>query len=930
MLMNSWWVFAGVLLTFILGKQILLYLLVFNRMRGFRLKASSFSVIPIEETPPAAASVFGAADVELESLGFRFDHAAIHVPPQGEAYRMPVWIYVHEAAFVYATVFKIQLQSGALIPRCAFETFLEDGREVETSDSAIGDATENHLLKPIRDVSVEVQLQAHLEFVREKGKPCLFSSPEALHAEGSRIWHEATQLKVNRGQLIRVGEDGFAYSWKESVNRTISTLAKVRQLNNSKSLKATAEKIASSSAAPGVNEEIEQYRQTVKASEMSPVGSATKLLLLVVSMGLFCLAFRLSFSWKSVLILLGVLTFHEGGHLLGMRIFGYKNLQMLYLPFLGAVAIGGKREYVAPWKELIVLFLGPLPGFFLGVAVLAMPFFQKIPIGHELGLMLVGLNIFNLVPIHPLDGGQIWDILLFRRSPIARAIFLGLCAAALFAAGCFGVFGKAFMVFGGLLLMQFPAQMRQAKLVSALRKQFGPSLSGQTEETILASVFEFLSNQPKKLALPAKINFTRGILAQTKSDPAGFGAFLFGLAAYTSPLWVFVLGLIFLNLHRSSVGNSELTTARNSGLLVMPVEKAGTGEVDAGPILLEIGKLLDETDVDLKFSAMRRHISKPNVNPEDLRKELGDPDVAGFLVLARQAANANYIKADFKSGKRGTSMIEITQWLVLAAQCAAITGDEKNAWADLETTLRSVRMKTLGEDRFRMSAQLALTTGLQGLQKVMVRISPPADEIGRLRELLGTPNLGHQILEEKLASRIQTVAGVPFNRVSEKSPRYFLLNLLMPSWRPDPTEALAQVREIKERLKFADADSHASAEALFGRLKSDRPYGGLFGPMLEQLTLAKTALALEEYRIAHGALPEDLTGLDSLSDREREMIRWDRQASCLKAKLPMDRLATAPNAHRLQPRSDEGDDDGGEASESSDGPYTWKVRTAFK
>src|SRR5205814_2028360 len=139
-------------------------------------------------------------------------------------------------------------------------------------------------------------------------------------------------------------------------------------------------------------DEIEQYRQIIKASEISPLGGLTKLILLVVSMVLLCLGFRLSFSWQTVLILLGVLTFHEGG--------------------------------------------------------------------------------------------QIWDILLFRRTPMARAIFLGLCAALLFGAGLFGVFGKAFIAFGAVLLMQFPAQIRQAKLVKALRRQYGSSLSSQSEETI--------------------------------------------------------------------------------------------------------------------------------------------------------------------------------------------------------------------------------------------------------------------------------------------------------------------------------------------------------------------------------------------------------------------------------------------------------------
>src|SRR5690606_2662891 len=101
-----------------------------------------------------------------------------------------------------------------------------------------------------------------------------------------------------------------------------------------------------------------------------------------------------------------VLSFHEAGHLLGMRIFGYRSLSMLFIPFLGAVAIGNKGN-AKPWQEIVVLLLGPLPGLCVAAALVGVGWFEQTGWRYELVLMLVALNVFNLLPIYPLDGGQL-------------------------------------------------------------------------------------------------------------------------------------------------------------------------------------------------------------------------------------------------------------------------------------------------------------------------------------------------------------------------------------------------------------------------------------------------------------------------------------------------------------------------------------------
>ena len=376
-------------------------------------------------------SVFQSVEPELEAIGYQFEQAFYGVPREGAAYRTPAWCYFNRETRVRVAIRRLQLATGG-VPRLWFETHFADGCMAATGAHVEPEgATEQQFLNKIPELPVAAQYQSHLDFVQSRaaGRSPVWISMDERAAKRARQWEEATRAQTARGQVFQTADGSFAYTLREAARRTFSALAKLKKLNTNKVTQAAARKIsATADASSALENEVEYYRQISKHSSGLFVSGVTKTIMLVVSMVLFVLAFRLSFSWQTVLILLGVLTFHEGGHLLGMRLFGYQNLQMLYLPFLGAVAIAGKRDYVAPWKELVVLFLGPLPGFVTGLLILTTPFFAQLPLRHETGLMLLSLNLFNLLPIYPLDGGQIWDILLFRRMPFARVAFLGLSA----------------------------------------------------------------------------------------------------------------------------------------------------------------------------------------------------------------------------------------------------------------------------------------------------------------------------------------------------------------------------------------------------------------------------------------------------------------------------------------------------------------------
>ncbi|MBI3900754.1 MAG: M50 family metallopeptidase, partial [Chlamydiia bacterium] len=144
-------------------------------------------------------------------------------------------------------------------------------------------------------------------------------------------------------------------------------------------------------------------------------------------------------------IILVSVVVHELGHALTAVLFRQKAKIQL-------VALGGLTAYDGPklrfWQQFFIAFNGPLFGFFLFLAatfLLASHWIQS-PVLISIIRVVQVANLFwtvvNLLPILPLDGGQILRIILeasFGVKGFKASLLIGAILATLFALACFVV-----------------------------------------------------------------------------------------------------------------------------------------------------------------------------------------------------------------------------------------------------------------------------------------------------------------------------------------------------------------------------------------------------------------------------------------------------------------------------------------------------------
>lgn len=123
---------------------------------------------------------------------------------------------------------------------------------------------------------------------------------------------------------------------------------------------------------------------------------------MLVSVG----AYAFLFPWQFAVGFVILIFIHEMGHVVAAKRKGLPVTAPTFIPFMGAL-IMLKRNPQDAETEAYVAFGGPLLGTVGALIAYALGYYTENPFFYGLAWIGFAINLFNLVPIHPLDGGRI-------------------------------------------------------------------------------------------------------------------------------------------------------------------------------------------------------------------------------------------------------------------------------------------------------------------------------------------------------------------------------------------------------------------------------------------------------------------------------------------------------------------------------------------
>ena len=233
------------------------------------------------------------------------------------------------------------------------------------------------------------------------------------------------------------------------------------------------QKVASGFTEASVQPVVENHQQTTKNQHwLGLFGLGFKLFksakaVKVLLAGGALAGWSIIFSWQFAVVLIAAIMFHEAGHVWAMKRLGMKTKGVYLIPFVGGVAIGDKAK--THWQQVFIAMMGPCFGLLMAVAF----YLAYLLTGsHYVGLLAsvsALLNIFNLLPVMPLDGGQVVKSIAFSgRSRWPYLLLLSLSAAFFALSIQLGLSLLAFFIVLGVIDLIFSRQELKTDTVVAM------------------------------------------------------------------------------------------------------------------------------------------------------------------------------------------------------------------------------------------------------------------------------------------------------------------------------------------------------------------------------------------------------------------------------------------------------------------------------
>jgi Zn-dependent protease len=400
-------------------------------------------VIRAEDLPAPVAEALAVARAEMTANGFQsiafLGQAGCLYPSEAGTE-----IYWHTRGLAIATV---TFSRSATMARTvvSISTGTQEGKILSTTNRADFNLPPRHVGKEIWKGSATVVWKAH---------------QARLPADGRGMW-----LILRPGEAVNIQEEYERETWDWLIKRRVMVECTPEEVARAQRRLEMALGAGGEGHGPNASVMLEMAhileRKQTRQEKMWAFG---------VTLGLFLLVGFVWWEPKMLWMLAVALIIHELGHYVTMRLFGYRNLRMIFVP-LGGAAVIGQNFNVPGWKKAIVSLMGPLPGilFAAGCAVWAVARGPNT-IRDEAAILVLVLNGLNLLPVFPLDGGAYLNAILFCRNAKLEAVFKALAIGVLAIAA---ITFRDFLL-GGLayfLLLGLMRSFRLARLTEQLRTE---------------------------------------------------------------------------------------------------------------------------------------------------------------------------------------------------------------------------------------------------------------------------------------------------------------------------------------------------------------------------------------------------------------------------------------------------------------------------
>jgi len=124
------------------------------------------------------------------------------------------------------------------------------------------------------------------------------------------------------------------------------------------------------------------------------------------SMLIMAWVYSIALGWPFAVGFVVTILVHEMGHVLAAKMYRVPVSAPMFIPFMGAL-IMKKTPAPTMFAEAVIAIAGPIAGGFAGLVCWAVYMSTQSPLWLGLAHVAFLMNLFNLCPVFPMDGGRV-------------------------------------------------------------------------------------------------------------------------------------------------------------------------------------------------------------------------------------------------------------------------------------------------------------------------------------------------------------------------------------------------------------------------------------------------------------------------------------------------------------------------------------------